>query len=464
MVEISSKPESMTAADQESCREEMERILSSKTFAKAPRLCSLFDYICRHSLQGHLEDLTEQQIGIHVFHRLPGYNSAEDTIVRGTARYLRQRLDLYYQEEGQTDAVRITVPKGSYVGHFRVAEPSPSPELGTLATASTPALPPAASSNAGVDAWVQGAWLQDAKPGVVPRHSGWPRSAWITTALLLLIAAASLVTGLRSRPTRNTAKDSGPEILWRMLFTPGRKTLIVPGDASLDVFTSFDQRRVTLPEYTEQYYQSQASPRSSPTNGDVPLSKRSVTPMADLRLVSELVRVPQRIGLPEAEEWTEIRYARDMAAGDLRNSNLILIGSETFNPWVTLYQPSLDFNVHWDFTRNTYTVSNKAPRAGEPASYTYDPKSGSLGALSAIAFVENTQGRGNVLLVQGTSMGTTYGALNFLLNEHLWKPVVQAATDSSGHLRNFEVVLQNDFIRGGVSNTRILTIHVHDRN
>ncbi len=457
MVEVSSKSDGMTAVNQEACREEIKRVLSSGTFAKAPRLCSLLDYICQHSIRGHLEDLTEQQIGIHVFHRLPGYNSAEDTIVRGTARYLRQRLDLFYQDEGQRDAVRITVPKGSYVAHFEMIEANPSPELENLVTAPTSALPP--SPNAGADRW-----SQKITPGSGLRHSGWPRSALMVTVVLLLLTVASLLIALRSRVTKNVAKNSGPEILWRMLFTPGRKTLIVPGDASLDVFTSFDQRRITLPEYTEQYYQSQASPRSSPTNGDVPLPKRSVTPMADLRLVSELMRVPQHIGLPDAEEWTEIRYARDMAAGDLRNSNLILIGSETFNPWVTLYQPSLDFNVHWDFTHNTYTMSNKAPRGSEPAVYTYDPKSGSLGALSAIAFVENTQGQGNVLLVQGTSMGTTYGALNFLLNEHLWKPVVQAATDSSGHLRNFEVVLQNDFIRGGVSNTRILTIHVHDRS
>jgi len=436
------KSESVMEVNEAACRQELLRILASRTFAKAPRLCSLFEYICQQSIEGHLDDLTEQQIGIHVFQRSPGYNSADDTIVRGTARYLRQRLDLYYQEEGRTDAVRITVPKGSYVAHFTEMTSAPPVVLdGLVATSSLAFLASASSQRT---------------------SASWPKSAWITTAVLLLIAIAAPVAVLRYRLSHVvTAKEIGPDTLWRMLFTTGRKTLIVPGDASLDVFTSFDQRRITLPEYTEQYYQSQASSRSRPGNGDVPLSKRSVTPMADLRLVAELVRLPQRMGLPEAEEWTEIRYARDMAASDVRNNNLILIGSETFNPWVTLYQSSLDFNVHWDFVHNTYAVTNKAPHRGELKAYLYDPKINSLGAMSVVAFIENSQGQGNVLILQGTTMGATYGALNLLVNEHLWRPVIQAATDTNGRLHNFEVILQSDFIRGGVSNTRILTTHVH---
>lgn len=439
------KPQVATEIDEEACRQELHRILASRTFAKAPRLCSLLEYICHKSLDSRLDDLTEQQIGIHVFQRAPGYNSADDTIVRGTARYLRQRLDLYYKEEGGADAVRITVPKGSYVAHFAEIPFSRAPEADGFGAAAAPLLspefPPVYTSST-IDSW--------------------PRSAWIVTAVLLLIAFAALLTVARSRNTQTRiSREAGPDALWRMLFTPGRKTLIVPGDASLDAFTSFDQRRITLPEYTEQYYQAEGSPRSRPGNGDVPLAKRSVTPMADLRLVAELVRVPQRLKLPEAEEWTEIRYARDMAIGDLRNSNLILIGSETFNPWVTLYEPSMDFNVHWDFAHNTYMVTDGHPQRDEPAAYTYDPKLSSSGAMSVVSYIENSQGKGDVLILQGTTMGATYGAMNMLLNEKLWKSVIGAATDRSGQLHHFDVLLESDFMRGGVSNTRILSTHVH---
>ena len=80
---------------------ELARILASRTFAKSPRLCSLLAFIVSHSEEGRHDELTEQQIGIQVFGRSPGYNSSDDTIVRGTARHLRQRLELYYSGEGR---------------------------------------------------------------------------------------------------------------------------------------------------------------------------------------------------------------------------------------------------------------------------------------------------------------------------------------------------------------------------
>ena len=113
--------ETPTPADEVS-RKALQRILVSRTFSKAPRLCSLLQYIVENSLTGKLDNLTEQQIGIQVFNRSPGYNSGEDTIVRGTARHLRQRLEQYYTDEGQAERLRICVPKGGYVAHFEILE------------------------------------------------------------------------------------------------------------------------------------------------------------------------------------------------------------------------------------------------------------------------------------------------------------------------------------------------------
>lgn len=55
-------------------RAELDRVLASRVFAKSPRLCALLTYICESSLEGLADELTEQQIGIHVFGRPPGYN------------------------------------------------------------------------------------------------------------------------------------------------------------------------------------------------------------------------------------------------------------------------------------------------------------------------------------------------------------------------------------------------------
>lgn len=425
-------------------RAELDRVLNSHAFAKSHRLCALLTYICENSLEGHFDELTEQHVGINVFGRPGGYNSAEDTIVRGTARHLRERLALYYQDEGKDDALQITVPKGGYLAHFEAA-----PQV-----AASPA--PAEETPEPIHT------LSETEYGKRPSVP-WPKSARIavaTAAVLAILLPALVFFLLRPKPRANP--DSfGPEILWRALFAPGRKTLIVPGDASLDAYTAWEQRQVSLADYTNQSYQRQVTVSRPPSRTDVPLSVRSVTPMADLRLVSELVRIPERLGEPELEGWTEIYYARDLVVADTHDNNLILIGSETFNPWVTLYQPLLDFDVHWDYKADIYTVINRTPHPGEQKQYKYDRHTPGLKAYTLIALVNNTQGQGRVLLIEGTSMGTTYGAMGFLTNEEMWRPVMRAAMDKSGKLHNFEVLLSNDFIRGGVSNTQVIALHVH---
>jgi hypothetical protein len=438
----------VSEAQRTRCEQEVQRVLDSRAFAKASRLAALFEYICRKSLDGALDELTEQQIGIHVFRRSPGYNSAEDTIVRGTARLLRQRIETYYDQEGAHNGFRVSIPKGGYVAVFTPANFLPAAGAGE-------ALFNPLSSTVPVESTVD-------EPLTSASPVRWPRSARITCLFAIasaLVAAALLVIEHHS-PTAQMV-NTGPEILWRALFQSGHKTLIVPGDAALDAYISFEKRPVTLEQYTEQSYQQQTTAASRPRDDDASVGFRSVTPMSALRLVANLVRVPEWIGMPEAENWLEIRYARDMSAADVNNDNLILIGSDTFNPWVSLYQPQLDFHTQWDFARNIYTVTNRAPQKGEQAAYSFSPETGPLGALTVVALTDNTQGGGRVLLIEGTTMGTTYGGMRFLFDKPMWQPVIAAATDGNGRLHNFEVLLRNDFLRGGVSNTRPIAVHVH---
>lgn len=415
---------------------ELDRILGSAAFSKAPRLCALLNYIVEHSLSGHLDELTEQQIGIQVFGRSPGYNSAEDTIVRGTARHLRQRLDQYYSEEGRQDTVRLSVPKGGYVARFddlAIAQPSAHDLAGPV---------PA----------------ETAEPS-----RGWPRAASVTVTLLAV--ALVMVAAWAFWPQRHPVDDQplkGPQPLWQALFTAGRKTLIVPGDASLDTYIAWERRSVSLAEYTNQSYQQQTTTTIPPHRNDVSLATRSATPMADLRLTSELVRVPQWMHAPSLDPWIEVRYARDVVVADTHDNNLILIGSETFNPWVTLFRQNTDFYAVWDHDADVYSIVNKSPKTNEQAHYDYSRNSGKPeAAFTHIAFIDNSQGQGKVLIIEGTSMGTTYAAVAFLTHDKLWRPVMDAAIDKDNHLHNFEVLLSSDFVRGGTSNTKLVAIHVH---
>jgi hypothetical protein len=86
-----------------------EHAAGSQNFSRSGRLSAFLLHVVRCAIEGRTDELTEQQIGVQVFSRAPGYNPGEDNIVRTTARQLRQRLALYYQEEGFTESLRIQV-------------------------------------------------------------------------------------------------------------------------------------------------------------------------------------------------------------------------------------------------------------------------------------------------------------------------------------------------------------------
>jgi hypothetical protein len=100
-------------------REELvSRVASSSIFEKSFRLRAFFLHVCRCALEHKPEEATEQQIGIHVYGKRPGYNPNEDNIVRSQARVLRMKLEHHFANEGKRESVIITIPKGRYLPVF----------------------------------------------------------------------------------------------------------------------------------------------------------------------------------------------------------------------------------------------------------------------------------------------------------------------------------------------------------
>ena len=100
-------------------REELvQRVASSSTFERSPRLRAFFLHACRCALDNKPEGATEQQVGICVYDRPPGYNPNEDNIVRSQARLLRLKLEHHFANEGKDEAIVITIPKGRYLPAF----------------------------------------------------------------------------------------------------------------------------------------------------------------------------------------------------------------------------------------------------------------------------------------------------------------------------------------------------------
>lgn len=102
----------------EAVRTQLQRILASRTFAETDRLRKLLRFLVEETICGRGSTLKEYLVGGEVFGRPESFDPRSDSIVRVQARNLRKLLTEYYDVEGQTDRVRISIPKGSYAPVF----------------------------------------------------------------------------------------------------------------------------------------------------------------------------------------------------------------------------------------------------------------------------------------------------------------------------------------------------------
>ena len=172
---------------------QLDRLLGNPHFSNSRRFPSFLRFIVQEELEGRGDQLKERTLGIEVFGRDAGYDTTSDPIVRVTAAEIRKRIAQYYQDSGNPEELRISLPPGSYVPHFewpKVHSPvegeSPSelspPELGALPQAAD--LPSKSL---------------DPPKTVPPRgpHASW----WVATGLLVLLLAVGGWSWIHSRPS-----------------------------------------------------------------------------------------------------------------------------------------------------------------------------------------------------------------------------------------------------------------------
>ena len=115
-------------------RQQLSRILASKTFAQVERLKRFVSFIVSETVAGRGSDLKEYVIGVQVFGKEASFDPRTDPIVRVQARRLRTRLARYYRDEGNSDEVFIDLPKGGYAPVFRTRDEAPLTKRSLTAT------------------------------------------------------------------------------------------------------------------------------------------------------------------------------------------------------------------------------------------------------------------------------------------------------------------------------------------
>jgi tetratricopeptide (TPR) repeat protein len=101
----------------------MERVLSSRAFARSPRISRFLTFVINQTLEGQEDKLKEYLLGVEVFNRQESFDPRIDSIVRVEARRLRYKLEKYYETEGRSDGVYIQFRKGCYVPSFSTKRP-----------------------------------------------------------------------------------------------------------------------------------------------------------------------------------------------------------------------------------------------------------------------------------------------------------------------------------------------------
>jgi hypothetical protein len=263
----------------------VERILASPAFKNSKQCQKFLEHVVAHSLAGPEEQLKERSIGMDVFGRDPGYDTAADPVVRVRATEVRKRLAQYYLETGCAADVRIEIPAGSYRAEFH--EPAS-----------------------------QGAQEADAPGAVVEGRT--TRRRWVAGGLVgALCAAAAGVWALRGRTPAKTAVDR----FWAPLLESKQPVLIYCGQPVV----YFLSRAVR-----EKY-------GSGSRTGAAPVE---IPPDAELRGRDIIPVTEQFVGIGNAhtsallagyfakrDKPVTFRYASDVSFSDLRSSPAVLIGA-----------------------------------------------------------------------------------------------------------------------------------------
>ncbi|HVT99913.1 MAG TPA: hypothetical protein VHE33_20605 [Acidobacteriaceae bacterium] len=395
----------------------VKRIASSPHLKSSPRLCEFLFYISKCAIRNAPEDATEQQIGIRVFGRSPGYNSSEDSIVRTHARLLRQKLASYFSEDGAAEQTVLEIPKGHYFPVFHNRNTEAPPVLFT----------PSLTGEMDVQDLPHPA--EDKEPS--------RRRAIVATVVLVLLAVG--IAGLALwRPWRaSVAAPTAVDVFWHP-FLSGDPPLVIYSNA-LFQGTSTQGLRYAPPDPT------------GPPFGDDYVD--TYTGIGELNSVYTLTQ------LFDAHHATFLLKRSLLVTWDVAQSrNLVFVGSRAENPSLRVLPSTTDFTMM--ATPDSAGIVNHHPLPGEPPVYLRPERP--LNTDYAILALQPGVQPGRLMLVfSGLTTFGTQAAVDFVCDPDSVAGLLKKISGPKGEIRPFEAVLQTT-VGGGVPfATRLVTIRIH---
>ena len=402
-----------TLTDSDLARDErwalVSRIVASHHFGKAAQLRELLLYLAKQAIVSPCEDVTEQEIGWRVLGRRQDYNPQTDNIVRVQIRRLRQKIEEYFATDGADEPLVISVPKGRHVLRFEPRAERPPVNAPVVASA--------------------------------PAAKGWFKRIVPVLALMAITFFAGRASNGGSSPSISKPNALAANPLWTRLFVSEQPTSIVIADSSMVIVQNLLQKSFTLNEYIDHSYRDQIEATQNPGMRDLlrMIAGRQYTSLADATVSSELRSIGTQLGARVA-----VRYARHMNIRDFNSGNYILIGSSHGVPWVSLFEPGLNFQFDRIGKEQQFGFRNKRPAKGEAAVYTSAaPMNGPQENYATISLVPNLAHNGTVLLLNGVTMEATEAAGEFAMARDFPSVLSKVLGSAGGEkLPYFELLLK----------------------
>ncbi len=425
-----------------------QRIAASHAFVRSRFLSRFLLYIVAETIEARTAEISEHQIGVHVFDRPLDYRSTEDNIVRTYARQMRRRLAEYFAGEGASEILHLDVPLGAYVPVFQPATGRPEAKLDTSHDLIALPTPPARVAVEDRMARKQGSWRR------------W-RSALVLIASIVaysvaLVWCANLLQShLRSKDAAMAPVSEPADALWAALFGGPANCFVVPADAGFNLIEDMTHRSLPLASYVNTSYLNLPLTQMDEHSAK-DLRGQRFTSFVDLETVTALARLPQF-----NPQRVILRFPRDLQLDDLKSSNAIILGSMSSNPWAAIAESNANFHIVNGATMREATIVNLKPQTGESPSYASHWNEPTHETYAVIAFLPNLSGNGHLLLIQGLDVAGTEAAAEILFHPAGISSVLQRATRPDGTLRSFEVLLRSGSIESRSTSTQIIGTRIY---
>ena len=360
------------------CQHQVQRVLQSDGFHNASMLQQMLRYLSQKALDSSAETLKEYTIGVEALSRPRDFDPKTDPIVRVQIHRLRQKLKEYYDADGLHDSIVIEIPKGQYLPVFEWTGRMEALVGGKSLSAGRAAFSndPLAESRADpVDSEVRRpVWpvSRAALIAVAAMTAAFVLGVWIGGKWAGLPGIGKLSgTGARSDP----ARPPDPVIaFWARYIGNDPTPVIAYPDAVFlldnynDLFRfkqgATDYRGARVDSHLAEQFASNPAlvARAGPL-----YYENSYLGFGELKAVGMLSNLFGRMGYKPI-----IKPSRDVTVDDLRQHNVILLGSSSQNIAVAHLSSLGDFSFR-DFDARLEQwrglILNGHPRPNEASTY-----------------------------------------------------------------------------------------------